>query len=122
MTECSFCGQGMNEADSCTKNAILYPVPPEDEIDGVYRLAIAYGEEDVDDWEAEGRCHDCGVPLGGFHHPGCDWERSPATGEQLLREVLEHPTESAPLHARAEPDPHEQISMDEVIAQQRGNR
>lgn len=120
MADCEFCGQGMNEADSCTKNAVLYPAPPEEPIDGVYRLAVPYGEED--NWEAQERCHDCGVPPGGYHHPGCDVEQSPVTGEQLLREVLEHPAESAPLHARAEPDPHEQISMDEVIEQQRGNR
>lgn len=116
MTECPFCDQTMSAAESCTKNAILYPVPDEREIHGVYRLAVTYGDEQ--DWEAQDACHDCGVSPGGYHHPGCDVEQSPITDEQLLREVLEHPTESAPLHARVTPDPHEQISMDEVIAQQ----
>jgi hypothetical protein len=29
-------------------------------------------------------CHDCGCPDGGFHHPGCDAERCPMCGGQLI--------------------------------------
>jgi hypothetical protein len=29
-------------------------------------------------------CHDCGVQEGGFHEPGCDMERCPRCGGQLI--------------------------------------
>jgi hypothetical protein len=29
-------------------------------------------------------CHDCGVTSGQFHHPGCDMERCPKCGGQLI--------------------------------------
>ena len=30
------------------------------------------------------RCHDCGAAEGEYHSPGCDWERCPVCGGQLL--------------------------------------
>ena len=30
------------------------------------------------------RCHDCGAAEGEYHKPGCDWERCPVCGLQLL--------------------------------------
>ena len=30
------------------------------------------------------RCHDCGIAAQGKHHPGCDMERCPACGGQLI--------------------------------------
>lgn len=29
-------------------------------------------------------CHDCGIVRGGVHHPGCDMERCPRCGGQLI--------------------------------------
>lgn len=29
-------------------------------------------------------CHDCAVPLGAFHHPGCDSEACPGCGGQAI--------------------------------------
>lgn len=29
-------------------------------------------------------CHDCGISKGGKHHPGCDMERCPRCGGQLI--------------------------------------
>ncbi len=33
---------------------------------------------------AKGRCHDCHVADAGHHHPGCDAERCPSCGGQLI--------------------------------------
>ena len=33
--------------------------------------------------EADHRCHDCGVALGGIHHYGCDMEECPRCKDQL---------------------------------------
>jgi len=35
-------------------------------------------------WLATGRCGDCGVAVGGWHHPGCDLAECPACGGQLI--------------------------------------
>ena len=35
-------------------------------------------------WDGDGRCHDCNALPGGFHHPGCDMERCPSCGGQLI--------------------------------------
>jgi hypothetical protein len=47
------------------------------------------GEEGValsasDEYKEPATCHDCGVALGEFHKPGCDWERCPFCRGQLL--------------------------------------
>jgi len=34
--------------------------------------------------EVGDRCHDCNIVNGGFHHPGCDVERCPKCGGQLI--------------------------------------
>ena len=44
---------------------------------------IPYGADPGPHPRAE-RCGDCGVLLGGWHHPGCDLQRCPACHGQLL--------------------------------------
>lgn len=45
---------------------------------------IRYGDED-DDWGANNHpCGDCGVQKGALHVPGCDVERCPSCGAQMI--------------------------------------
>lgn len=53
-------------------------------INGAAFPRIAYGNE-KEDWGANERhCHDCAAVKGEFHVPGCDVERCPACGAQLI--------------------------------------
>lgn len=119
MATCEFCEQEMGEAESCTKNTILFPAPARAD-GGKWLFAIPFGEEargiveQMDITEAT-RCHDCGVQVGGFHHPGCDVEESPLSGNQLLMEILNTEGDGRPYHARAQGDPHHEITFDEVV-------
>jgi len=72
MVECEYCNREMKTAESCTYGFV--------KIDGVvYKRDTSY----VDDNE---RCHDCGIvnKEGNFHHFGCDIERCPKCGGQLI--------------------------------------
>jgi hypothetical protein len=66
MAECRWCKEEMLEAASC----VALPV------DG--HAQVRHEDEDGR------RCHDCGVLPGGIHHPGCNAERCPKCGGQLI--------------------------------------
>ena len=49
--------------------------------DGSKLARIRYGDAEYDDVPL---CHDCAVKLGQLHVQGCDWERCPKCGGQML--------------------------------------
>lgn len=63
----------MLEVDDCSFNrVILFP-------DEIELKASTYHFD-----EHGGHCHDCGIAHGNYHHPGCDVERCPRCGGQLI--------------------------------------
>ena len=71
MAKCDWCKKEMTDAavTSCTSNTDIY-FP-----DGTVLPSVKRDEP--------GLCHDCNVGRG-FHHPGCDMERCPKCGGQLI--------------------------------------
>ena len=71
MAVCPYCEQEMTDPN--TKSCVSSPVK--------------IGGEDLDPvpFDSGGyRCGDCKIADGGIHHPGCDMERCPACGGQLI--------------------------------------
>jgi hypothetical protein len=66
--KCDWCNEEMLTAKTCTQKYVEFP-------DGSILQPIPYNGE---------KCNDCGVQDGGFHHPGCDRERCPRCGGQLI--------------------------------------
>lgn len=53
-------------------------------IDGKAFQRVRYGQEE-DDWGADRQpCHDCAVVRGQYHVVGCDVERCPSCGGQVI--------------------------------------
>jgi hypothetical protein len=72
MAICQACDQDMRLVDRCTANQTI-------EFEGgIAYSSIPYPSDRPD------RCHDCNVAAGQAHHPGCDMERCPKCGGQLI--------------------------------------
>jgi hypothetical protein len=72
MVKCKYCKQEMQTAQGCT-----YPYI---KIEGkIYKRNTVY-------YDNGGRCHDCGIynHYQNIHHYGCDIERCPKCGGQLI--------------------------------------
>ena len=75
---CQGCNNEMKEVRSCNYNLFVgfkgdsraYPTIP-------YINPATFNAENPN-------CHDCGVQIGALHHPGCDMERCPRCGDQLI--------------------------------------
>ena len=75
MSVCEWCDQEMEDRVGCTGNLTV------DFPDGE-SLPSMPNDGSLND--ESGVCHDCGAPVGQAHHPGCDAERCPRCGGQLI--------------------------------------
>ena len=75
---CGLCKRDMMKTDGCDKADIV--------VGGIAYERFKVGDPG-DFFEGEGtkiRCGDCNAKYGHYHHSGCDCERCPVCGEQLL--------------------------------------
>lgn len=78
MAKCKYCNREMLRAKGCDRLPIVYRGKKYE------RIKVGdIGDFFVDEAE-DFRCGDCGAMVGYYHHPGCDCERCPICGGQLL--------------------------------------
>ena len=76
MAKCDLCKKDMLLTEGCIRVSIIHY--------GVEYEPIKVGDEE-DEWVRIGeRCHDCNAAYGHYHHSGCDVERCPVCGGQLI--------------------------------------
>ena len=78
MAICKICKQEMLSADGCSVKEIHVAGKVYDRIRGGAPGDFLYG------YPEGSRCGDCGAVKGHVHHWGCDCDRCPACGGQLL--------------------------------------
>jgi hypothetical protein len=77
MAICGHCGREMTQEVSCKDDPTV--------IGGKAYAPLPYGEERYPKrYKPAPNCGDCGTPLGGVHHPGCDLESCPICMGQAL--------------------------------------
>ena len=77
MARCDVCGREMLKARGCIGTQIIINRKRYDRI----RMGAP---KDFYRAIPDGRCGDCGALKGGLHHWGCDCERCPVCGGQLI--------------------------------------
>jgi hypothetical protein len=73
MAICTACNCDMLLVDDCSDNRTIKYA------DGLELPSSTYHFN-----EPNGRCHDCGIKHGNYHHDGCDVEQCPRCKEQLI--------------------------------------
>jgi hypothetical protein len=68
--KCLHCKKEMLKVSSCVETPVL--------IKGVEYEQVPYSRG------APGRCRDCNITDGSFHHPGCDNEKCPCCHGQII--------------------------------------
>jgi hypothetical protein len=90
MAICQHCRSEMETADTCIGGPWT--------LEGRQYSPVPYGQEGA--FTSLGkmaeRCDDCGVLLGGYHHPGCRIEACPRCRKQLLSCSCVDTAEAAP--------------------------
>lgn len=68
---CEDCKSDMHEVDGCIESKVL--------------IGMKWYKRTTEHWCKEGeRCHDCAAKYGEYHHFGCDIERCPKCGGQII--------------------------------------
>ena len=75
---CKACNGDMLKVDGCKPTLFYYENEP------YARVKVGDADDFYEDGDANTRCTDCGAKFGHYHHDGCDCERCPVCGEQLL--------------------------------------
>jgi hypothetical protein len=77
MATCTYCSQEMIGGSSCSLEVLHRDGGP-------FPLAKVAARDLRKVGEGAGGCGDCGAPKGGFHHLGCDQQRCPSCGYQMI--------------------------------------
>ena len=76
--KCKICGGDMLKVDGCKPSVFIHGGKRYN------RVKVGDSGDFFEGGNAETRCGDCGAKYGFYHHDGCDCERCPVCGHQLL--------------------------------------